>query len=309
MTPYLIITIDTEEGFDWSKPFSRTEYTLDTLYNHDFHMGGFYRQYDVTPISLLSYPILNDEMCQRLIKRFSNEKRYIFGTHLHSWVTPPFDEELSDINSYASNLPADLEYQKLKTLTEKFQEVLDVQPVHYKAGRYGIGLQSYQSLEKLGYKFDFSPCAKRDFRSVNGPDFSHIDNQPFTHPEHPQIRVFPSTADYIGKYREINFLQNIIHKPIFNRFKGRGILAKLKLLNFVPLTPEGVDEDELKDLTRCMLKRGQKYFHLAYHASSFSLNGNPYAKNQQNIHLMAEKIKNYVHFFDEIGGDIHFKTV
>jgi hypothetical protein len=304
MKPNLIITIDTEEGFDWSKPFSRNGYITKTLFDHDFHMTGFYSAYNIKPVLLVSYPILNDNDCQRLLKKYMQEKRYLIGTHLHSWVTPPYDETLSNFNSFANNLPADLEYHKLKTLTDKFIDIFDQSPIYYKAGRYGIGQRSYSFLKKLGYRYDFSPFAKRDFSHIMGVDFSHIKNAPF-YPLFPNksIIAYPGTADYIGHCKNNLTLRKIFKHNMFTKFKGRAALAKLGLMNFIPLTPEGVSEYEMKTLTRVLLSEGQTYFHLSYHSSSFSLNGSPYSTTEKKIIDLQDRLKNYIHFFHEIGGE------
>lgn len=300
--PYLIITIDTEEGFDWSKPFSRKNYITQTLFDHDFYMTGFYTAHNIRPISLVSYPILDDTDCQRLLKKYLNEKIYYLGTHLHSWVTPPFEEELSKFNSFAHNLTADLEFTKLKTLTEKFTEIVSSKPLFYKAGRYGISQRSYEFLEKLGYKYDFTPFAKRDFRHEFGCDFSNIDNKPYYPLDNKSIISYPATADYTGYFKNNLFLSKIFHNKLLSYFKIKGIFSRLNLFDFVPLTPEGVTENEMKLLTKSLIAGGQQYFHLSYHASSFTIKGNPYAKNKQEIKNIEEKIKNYIQFFQEIGG-------
>ncbi|MFT6084732.1 MAG: hypothetical protein ACJARD_001347 [Alphaproteobacteria bacterium] len=302
--PYLIITIDTEEGFDWCKPFSRTGYTTESLFNHDFHMSGFYRNYNVKPISIVSYPLLNDPDCQKLLKTYHAQKRYFMGTHLHSWVTPPYDEILSNDNSFARNLPHDLLLKKLTILTDKFIEVMGYHPIYYKSGRYGISNRSYPMLENLGYEFDFTPFAKRDFKAVSGPNFTHINNTPYFSPKSKDVTVFPATADYIGSSKHNPLIKKLYNNDLLTRFKIRGICARLGLLNFIPLTPEGVSENEMKDLTRSLLKQGQTYFHLSYHSSSFTIKGNPYCQSQADIKLMSEKLKNYIHFFQEIGGNI-----
>ncbi len=305
MKPYLIITIDTEEGFDWSKPFSRCDYSTRTLFDHDFYMSGFYKAYNIQPIALVSYPLLNDNDCGRLLKKYASEKQYFLGTHLHSWVTPPFEEELSNFNSFAHNLPADLEYKKLKFLTDKFIDILGFQPLYYKAGRYGISNRSYEFLHTLQYHYDFTPFAKRDFSSETGVDFSDIQNKPFYPLPETLIASYPATADYIGYLKEIVFLQKLFKNPLLTKLKGRSVLANSHLMNFIPLTPEGVSENEMKNLTRTLLSQGQEYFHLSYHASSFTMNGNLYSKTKKNITAIEVKLKNYIHFFQEIGGQTH----
>lgn len=302
MKPFLIITIDTEEGFDWYAPFRRDGFITRSLFDHDLYMTGFYSAYNIRPISLISYPLLDDTDCQRLLKKYSHEKRYLLGTHLHSWVTPPYTEELSNYNSYAHNLPSDLKYQKFKNLTDKFIDVLGYQPLYFKAGRYGIAQRGYEYLKKLGYRYDFSPFAKRDFSYKDGPDFTHIDNKPFLPLSDNSVTAYPATADYVGLLKHSHFFQQLLNYRPFIKLKGRAILARLKLLNFIPLTPEGVTEQEMKDLTRCLLSQGQKYFHLSYHSSSFTLNGSPYSQSEKAIKNNEEKLKNYIHFFQDIGG-------
>lgn len=308
MTPLLIITIDTEEGFDWYKPFLRSGYMTRTLFDHDFYMSGFYKAYHIQPIALVSYPLLDDNDCVRLLKKYAENKQYLLGTHLHSWVTPPFDEELSNFNSFAHNLPSDLEYQKLKILTDKFIDVLGYQPLYYKAGRYGIAQRSYDFLHQLGYRYDFTPFAKRNFSHQDGVDFRHVKNAPFFPLSNSEIASYPATADYVGYLKDNILYQKLFKNNIFTHLKGRGILAKLKLMNFIPLTPEGVTEDEMKRLTRNLLSHGQKYFHLSYHASSFTINGSPYSKTKENITQIETRLKNYIHFFQEIGGITHINN-
>jgi hypothetical protein len=300
--PYLVISIDTEEGFDWSKPFRRDNYITQTLFDHDFYMTGFYNAYNVRPISLVSYPLLIEYDCQRLLKKYATENRYILGTHLHSWVTPPHLEELSDFNSFANNLPADLEFQKLKILTDKFIEIIGYQPLCYKAGRYGVSTRSFEFLQQLGYHYDFSPFAKCSYTHELGPDFTHIDNKPYLPLSDKPLICYPGTADYTGYFKNNSFATRVFRNKIVTFLKGRAISSRLNLLDFIPLTPEGVTENEMKHLTRSLIADGQRYFHLSYHASSFTVGGSPYAKTQKDIEIIATRLKNYIHFFQEIGG-------
>jgi hypothetical protein len=75
-------------------------------------------------------------------------------------------------------------------------------------------------------------------------------------------------------------------------------------MNFIRLSPEGIREDEMKNLTRHLLLKGQKYFHISYHASSFTKNATPYSRTQYEIEILEKRLKNYIHFFREIGGRV-----
>ena len=61
------------------------------------------------------------------------------GAHLHPWVTPPAEEEVTRFNSYAGNLPLSLESSKIARLVEAIEASFGRRPIVYKAGRYGFG--------------------------------------------------------------------------------------------------------------------------------------------------------------------------
>jgi len=309
--PYLIITIDTEEGFDWSKPFTHTEYQTSTLFDHDSYLSAFYKAENIQPICIVSYPILNDPACQVILKQQFKDDIYTFGTHLHSWVTPPYEEILCNANSYAANLPLDLRKKKITELTNKFIDVMGYQPLHYKCGRYSIANSTYNILQSLGYEFDFSPYAHRNYSRFAGPNFTHIKNQIYTLPKiTPNEKIFtiyPGTADYVGICKNNALLKKIYSMPFFEKLKSRAILSRFKLLDFIPLTPEGTHLDEMIFLTKSLHKKNQKLFHMSYHASSFTPHQSPYCCSIKDAILMTDTIRRYIDFFRSIGGQVIYK--
>jgi hypothetical protein len=279
---------------------------VQSLHEHDAYMTDIYKAFKIQPIALISYPILNDISCQGLLKKWRDDNSYLLGTHLHSWVTPPFEEELSNFNSFAGNLSFELREKKIRTLTEKFIEILGFQPLYYKCGRYGIVNSTYEILQSYHYQYDFSPFAKKDFSNIQGMDCSHIDNKPYFPPSNKTLKIFPITADYTGLAKECSFLHAVHKNSSFKKIKLQGLVSRLNILDFIALTPEGINETELKKLTKTLLLKGQKYFHFTYHSSSFIINQTPYSKSVQDIQIIRDRIKHYLEFFLEIGGQIVF---
>ena len=138
-SPHLIITIDTEEEFDWNAPFHRENYDTQNIFEHHKIMGKFYRSHHISPIMAISYPLLKQKKTSSLLRDIFHTKEAVPATHLHPWVTPPLTEELSAVNSYAGNLPFSLEQEKIRVLTTEFEQIIGKRPIIYKAGRYGLG--------------------------------------------------------------------------------------------------------------------------------------------------------------------------
>ena len=93
----LIVTIDTEEEFDYSKPFTTDQHSTHNIELHHQHMMDFYIQNDVQPVMVVSYPVLQDDHTVSLLKSVFDKKQIVIGSHLHPWVTPPYKEELSGL--------------------------------------------------------------------------------------------------------------------------------------------------------------------------------------------------------------------
>jgi len=180
-TPKLAIVIHTEEEFDWNSGFFRSNNDV----THGKELIEFCEQMIIASAKItfaMDYAFVNSEQGQRVINHFKSrqEADVEFATHLHPWVTPPFIDEndkVDELNSYPGNLPYQVEFDKLNTLTKKIEELTYTKPFTYLAGRYGVGENSYNILKELGYKIDLSISPFANFSHQQGPNFSNYTNQ------------------------------------------------------------------------------------------------------------------------------------
>ena len=138
--PRSLLTVDTEEEFDWNAPFRADGYGLD----HVRAISGFQEFCEglqVTPVYLVDWPIANDPLARDIIGDAVRAGKAEIGVQLHPWVNPPFSEEVSTHNSYAGNLPPDLEEAKYRKLRDKIEESFGTLPRIYRAGlsQYDLG--------------------------------------------------------------------------------------------------------------------------------------------------------------------------
>src|SRR6476469_1045004 len=173
-----LLTVDTEEEFDWSGPFTRSEHGLTHL-AHIARFQDFCEGLGVVPVYLVDWPIATSPAAAEVIGSAVAAGRAEVGVQLHPWVNPPFDEEVSAYNSYAGNLPRQIERDKFMALRDQIERAFKVKPMIYRAGRYGLGADTAVLLRDAGVAIDSSVRANFDYRAGHGPNFSAHPLKPY----------------------------------------------------------------------------------------------------------------------------------
>lgn len=302
-TPRLMVLVDTEEEFDWARPLSR-ENTCVTAMAAQQRAHRIFEKFGIKPTYVIDYPVAaTAEGSAPLIELYADRLCEI-GTHLHPWVNPPFEEDVNNFNSYPGNLPPALEREKLRSLTETITERFGFRPTIYKAGRYGVGPATTSSLQTLGYTIDTSVVPGTDFRKVEGPDFSRCGARPYWFGNGQQLLEIPLSVNFTGIASAIG--SGLYQWAISNggmKLHVPGIFARLRLLDRVTLTPEGVTHDEHRRLTRKMLGTGHRIFSFTYHSPSLAPGFTPYVQTEAELGAFLDRMERYFDYFmGEVGG-------
>src|SRR5207248_11013421 len=91
--PVLLVVVDTEEGFDWSAPFSAEQHSVSAMRRISLCQSVF-ESFGITPTYVVDYPIANDDHASDELCSFANQGLCIIGSHLQPWVNPPIVETL-----------------------------------------------------------------------------------------------------------------------------------------------------------------------------------------------------------------------
>lgn len=297
LKPQLLIPVDVEEEFDWSASFSRENRKTEAIkYLHLAH--NIISKYGFRPIYLVDYPILEDPFAVSVFRGWLKEGTCEIGAQLHPWVTPPYEEEVNTYNSFAGNLPFNLEYQKLKNLRDRIHQAFGIQPKYYRAGRYGFGKNTAKILKSLGFEIDFSFVPHTSFASEGGPDYRDAPDYAFWLDEHKTLKEIPLTKNFTGFLNSVGkYLYPIIDHPMLRKLRLPGVFARLGLLNRVNLSPEGSSLEECIELTKTRLKKGQKIFVYSFHSSTLMIGGSPYVKNQEDLDAFLQHLDGFYAFF------------
>lgn len=301
--PRLIVIVDTEEEFDWSGPFRREARAVRSIPEQDRAMAIFSRL-SLVPTYVIDHPVASDDAAVALLKGYRDRGEALIGTHLHPWVSPPFEEETTRANSYPGNLPAELELEKLRLLTELIAERFGERPTIYKAGRYGIGPNTAAILARLGYKVDCSVVPHTDFRADQGPDFTDRDARMGPFDGQSGILELPLSAGFAGLLSGSGpSLYPKLFRAPWRTMRLPGIFARTRLLERIRLSPEGMTLAEMKRLTRAMMRQGIRHFCLTYHSPSLGIGHTPYARDREERDAFVQRIDAYCTWFVErIGG-------
>jgi GT2 family glycosyltransferase len=300
--PRMFVVVDTEAEFDWKKPFARDLTNVDSVAMQESAQAVFDR-FGLRPIYLVDYPVASQARGYEPLCRIMARGGCAIGAHLHTWTTPPFEEDVSSLNSYGGNISPDLEERKLRTLVETIESNFQIRPRFFKAGRYGIGPNTVQTLARHGFVVDFSILPKTDLSGQGGPDFRAANPVSYLAGDH-QLLSVPMTRDQIGLLAPLPFgLSTALQSPLAKSWRIPGILARLHLVNTITLTPEGVLLEEQIRLLRSMLKAGRKTFVLHYHSPSLVPGNTPYVRTAKELSIFLKRLEGVCDFFfNQFGG-------
>jgi hypothetical protein len=201
MKKYLVITIDVEPDctptWHYADPVSYRGVSVGIAEK----LQPLFKVHDVAPTYLINNVVLEDENCLQIFRQLTGHHE--LGTHLHPEFINP-DKRFSAYGGKKAEgnscfYPPEIEFEKIKSITELFTRGFGRRPTSFRAGRYSAGLNTMMSLRKLGYLVDTSVTPHmlwNDPSREKAVDFRNAPEQPyFMSPEN--ITVADNEADLL----------------------------------------------------------------------------------------------------------------
>ncbi|MEO1399574.1 MAG: WalW protein, partial [Pseudomonadota bacterium] len=198
----VLLTVDTEEEFDWDGPFKREGFGLEHV-REISRFQAFCEELGASPVYLVDWPIATDPQAIEIIGDAIARGKAEVGVQLHPWVNPPFDEEVNARNSYAGSLPKELEAAKFMKLRDQIESAFGTAPLIYRAGRYGLGPNSAELLKNAGIAIDTSVRSLFDYTAQHGPDYARHPLEPYWVNGDRSLLELPVTSVYWGILRQL----------------------------------------------------------------------------------------------------------
>lgn len=277
--PRVLLTVDTEEEFNWRGEFSKSGYGLDHV-TRLVKFQEFCENLGVVPVYLVDWPIATSQQAIGILRPAAAAGKAEIGVQLHPWVNPPHTEEVNARNSFAGNLPYELERAKLLRLRDEIERAFGVNPLIYRAGRYGTGPRTAEILREAGIAIDTSVRSNFDYSAQDGPDYSAHPLVPYWVGSDRALLELPVTTVFWGMLRRQGPL---IHRLARSQPKVRGLLTRLSLLEKIALTPEGVTLEEALRGIDIAIDDGLPVILLSFHSPSLAPGHTPYVRTEADL--------------------------
>lgn len=274
-----IVTVDTEEEFDWSKPLQREQYSLNSI-----PMLGKFQQFcegfGVAPVYLVDYPVATSPVAAEVLGPALAAGKAEVGIQLHPWVNPPHEEEVNQFNSFAGNLPEQLEREKLRRLRDAIEANLGAVPQIYRAGRYGVGQNTAKLLSEAAIAIDTSVRSNFDYSYAGGASFRDHPLEPYWIDRRGGLMELPLTSVFWGPLRQLG---PWLYPRLWRAPWMRGALSRLGMLERIPLTPEGVTSEEAIRGIDIAIDCGLPVLVFSFHSPSLAPGYSPYVRSEDDL--------------------------
>jgi len=287
MKVFFVITIDTEidRSPDWK--VSTNETFSSVLEGIPKKLTPLFNKFGAKPTYLLSSEVIENNNCLAVLKNIKNCE---LGTHLHGDLIEPQKtvDKLSGafVKAMQSFYPKEIEYQKLKNLTDLFIRKFGYQPKSFRAGRFAVGNNTINSLEKLGYLIDSSITPGIDWNYPEGrANFLQTKEQPY----------FPSRENFLkaGDSKILEIPVSIFSSSL-RKIKIPTRICE-KLFPATWLRPSFQSLEEMLQVIKKLIKKHQRkeivILNMMFHSMEVIPGASPYVQTEKESKELLEKIE------------------
>ena len=284
--PLFLLTVDTEEEWDWAGAFPRPPFSTKNI-EQIAPFQAFCKELNIKPTYFVDYAVADHPEHAAMLNSYLLNGECDIGAHLHPWTTPPVDEVVNDVNSHAVNLPLSLFTKKMQSLTSKLEQVFGTHPYSYRAGRWGVNAQHLKVLTDLGYRVDSSV---RPFYKDQAFSYESAPTRPYwpssidalaLADECGGILEIPATNGYnFSNFELLDQIRTKLSIAPMNRLHLIGMLWRIGLMRQISVTPEGTNAS---DVCRCIdacIKRGDQIITMFFHSSDLLPGSTPYVRTE-----------------------------
>ncbi len=301
----LIITIDVEED-NWG--YEHSEFTVENIRMIP-RLSRLFDLYGIKPTYLVTYQVASCDWAVDILSKVKDSGKCEIGAHLHPWNTPPLTEVINERNSMLKNLCYELQISKLKVLTDKIESTFGRKPQSFRAGRWGLGLNTVKALIACGYMIDSSVTPSISWaNSGDGPEYPDVKTEPYLMTVnddsgnkniHNSILEVPAT---IGFNRwPFEFWQKIylwMQKDVLKPLRPTGIMHHTGLLRKIWLSPEISSAHDMITLSKILIKNGTKFLNLSFHSTTLQPGKSPFVSNDEELVQFYAKIEKLLKYLN-----------
>ena len=310
----VICSVDTEED-DWEP--RRDGVTVNNVGQLP-RLGELMGELNAPVTYFVTHAVAADAGSCRVLRKMVDQGNSEIGAHLHPWNTPPLAESISPPNLMLNNLPASLQFSKLRQLTDRLGDAFGLAPASFRAGRSGLGSSTIDVIRRCGYTIDSSVMPFYDLRPVHGPTFVGAPNRAYCIGENgnaldpldagPILEIPVSSA-----YSRVPFERwDAIHRRLGSRV-GRairlpGLASRAGLVSKLALKPELESVKDMLRLARTLIGQGCSHLQIMWHSPSLLPGTSPFVRTPAERDRLLARIRGFVEGLRQT-GPVRFVTL
>ena len=315
MKIFFLVTIDTEcdKSFDWSvqQPLSFRS----IIEGIPQRLQPLFNMYQVKPTYLLSPEVILNSDSVKILKNMPGECE--LGTHLHAeFIDPGALMNSSATKVFQADYSYEIEFNKMKNLTELFESAFGYSPVSFRAGRFGMGKNTLSILKKLGYLIDSSVFPLHTIvmkNSINNfydaphtvyfPDMSNYRRE--IPSDEAGLLEIPVTV-YSSFY---NALPVFVRRPMSERAYLLALAKRLlgkRRVKPITLRPSSLSFDEMKFVVdrsiECNRKNGIVFLTMMFHSNEIIEGASPYCISTEEVQKLLQSMNSVFQYVQDLDG-------
>lgn len=296
----LLVSVDTEED-NWHPARSGvTVANAAELPRLQRHLEGL----DLRPTYFTTYQVAADPRAGRIIRDLHASGRAEIGAHVHPWNTPPATEEFIPRHTMLSNLPRELQVEKIRTVTAALEACTGTRPLAFRAGRWGFGRTTAGALLECEYRVDSSVTPFKSWAAYDdGPRHEgaplgiyRLDGRGDTRVPVADGRLVevPLSWGYSRRSTLWGRMDRQLDRSALRRLGVLRLAARLHLVAQIELSPESETVDDMLVLSRNLVELGVRHLHVSWHSPSFVPGLSPFARTRADVDGLYAAIARYV---------------
>jgi hypothetical protein len=112
------------------------------------------------------------------------------------------------------------------------------------------------------------------------------------------VLELPNSGGFVGNLARWGAeLFELSHSTVGRRARLTGLLARLRLVERIRLSPEGHSFEDMKRFTLQRMALGQRCFVVSLHSPSSMVGGTPYSATVEARDALVERLRRYLAFF------------
>ena len=252
----------------------------------------------------VTHAVAADGASCRVLRKLVDEGNSEIGAHLHPWNTPPLTESISPPNLMLNNLPASLQFSKLRELTDRLADALGRAPASFRAGRSGLGSSTIDAIRRCGYSIDSSVMPFYDLRGVHGPTFVGAPNRAYCIGENgdvlapqdagPILEIPVSSAYSRAPFDRWDAMHRRLGSPLGRALRLRGLASRAGLFSKIALKPELESEKDMLRLSRLLIGQGVSHLQLMWHSPSLLPGTSPFVRTPEDRDRLLARIRGFI---------------